>query len=223
MCCGWCPALNRAPETSLPRADVPGRPKFPDSKCSMCRKRSGDRMRHGYFSRQNTLPLLGLIGATIRFAVSESVSETQLVPSPTVRGLVCACNVQPRWSAGQDTSRLPLLMLAVRLVGFVATATTPKVAADRRVVDPEQPLPRRYRADSQCAGVEQRLGQCRLAEMAVGGRDQTHVRPNEIQPHRFQSHRILESENARRIMAIERSDDPIRRTAVRCLAICCIT
>jgi len=49
---------------------------------------------------------------------------TQLVPIPELRELVCACNHQPVWSAGQDKVSVLPLTVAMMLVGMVLTGGT---------------------------------------------------------------------------------------------------
>src|ERR1700743_3542734 len=61
------------------------------------------------------------MGRMIWLVVVAFWTSTQLVPRPTLSALVCACNLQPVWSAGQDNVRLPPLTAVTILVGFVFT------------------------------------------------------------------------------------------------------
>src|ERR1035441_5967536 len=67
---------------------------------------------------------VGSIGNVIWLVVVEPGTVTQLVLMPTVRGLVCSCNVQPVWPAGQVRVRLPPLITGVIIGATGATVAT---------------------------------------------------------------------------------------------------
>ena len=74
--------------------------------------------------RKNTEPFAGSIGRLMLLTVVEPGTVAQLVPKPAEWLLVCACNRQPVWSAGQERFRFPPLTNTVRFVGAVLTAGT---------------------------------------------------------------------------------------------------
>ena len=62
-----------------------------------------DNFLYGETRRKNALPFRVLMGMETWFVASEPETFTQFVPSPSSSELVCICNHQPVWSAGQPT------------------------------------------------------------------------------------------------------------------------
>src|SRR5437899_2971318 len=57
------------------------------------------------------------------FVCVEPVTSDQLAPTPGVNVLVCVCNRQPVWSAGQFKVNVPASNIAVRFAGFSSVRT----------------------------------------------------------------------------------------------------
>src|SRR5260221_14429970 len=64
---------------------------------------------YGETRRKNALPFTVSMGMEIWFVASEPETVTQFVPSPSSIELVCICNHQPVWSAGQPKTIWPPL------------------------------------------------------------------------------------------------------------------
>ncbi len=74
------------------------------------------------------------MGTTILLVALELATFAQLVLIPTVTLLVCAWSVQPVWSSGHESVRLPpeaenVMLVGLALTGF-ATESVTKILVD---------------------------------------------------------------------------------------------